>query len=155
MRKILATAALSLLCTTLAVAQNKQAEEADAAYKAGQYFNAIEMYKKAYTSEKKASEKAILIYKVAECYRVLGDAPNAQVWYEKANKAQYTDPITYYWIGEALKEQGKYAEAISAYNKYKEKNPGDKRADASLAACQLAQTWKDSPSRYTVDPEVL
>ena len=155
MRKILASVAFSLLCATLAVAQNKQAEEADAAYQAGQYFNAIELYKKAYTSEKKASEKANLIYKVAECYRVLGDAPNAQVWYEKANKAQYTDPITYYWIGEALKEQGKYAEAIAAYNKYKEKNPGDSRADASLAACQLAQTWKDGPSRYTADPEVL
>ena len=80
MRKILASVAFSLLCATLAVAQNKQAEEADAAYQAGQYFNAIELYKKAYTSEKKASEKANLIYKVAECYRVLGDAPNAQVW---------------------------------------------------------------------------
>jgi len=154
-RKFLACFAFTLLCTTLAVAQGKQAEEADDAFKAGQYFNAIELYKKAYTQEKKASIKAELIFKVAECYRVLGDAPNAQVWYEKANKAQYTDPVTYYYIGEALKEQGKYAEAIAAYNKYKEKNPGDTRADASLAACQMAQTWKDQPSRYTVDPEVL
>mgnify|MGYP003595597142 CR=1 FL=1 len=155
MRKTLACFTFSLLCTTLAVAQGKQSEEADAAFKAGQYFNAIELYKKAYTTEKKASEKAALIFKVGECYRVLGDAPNAQVWYEKANKAQYTDPITYYYIGEALKEQGKYAEAIAAYNKYKEKNPGDSRADASLSSCQMAQTWKDATSRYTVDPEVL
>jgi peptidoglycan-associated lipoprotein len=155
MRKTLACFTFSLLCTTLAVAQGKQSEEADAAFKAGQYFNAIELYKKAYTLEKKASEKAALIFKVGECYRVLGDAPNAQVWYEKANKAQYTDPVTYYYIGEALKEQGKYAEAIAAYNKYKEKNPGDSRADASLASCQMAQTWKDQASRYTADPEVL
>ena len=155
MRKTLACFTFSLLCTTLAVAQGKQSEEADAAFKAGQYFNAIELYKKAYTTEKKASEKAALIFKVGECYRVLGDAPNAQVWYEKANKAQYTDPITYYYIGEALKEQGKYAEAIAAYNKYKEKNPGDSRADASLSSCQMAQTWKDATSRYTVDPEVM
>lgn len=155
MRKTLACFTFSLLCTTLAVAQGKQSEEADAAFKAGQYFNAIELYKKAYTTEKKASEKAALIFKVGECYRTLGDAPNAQVWYEKANKAQYTDPITYYYIGEALKEQGKYAEAIAAYNKYKEKNPGDARADASLASCQMAQTWKDAISRYTADPEVL
>lgn len=155
MRKIVACFTLSLLCATVASAQGKQAEEADDAFKAGQYFNAIELYKKAYTLEKKASDKAALIFKVAECYRTLGDAPNAQVWYEKANKAQYTDPISYYYIGEALKEQGKYAEAIAAYNKYKEKNPGDTRADASLASCQMAQTWKDQASRYTVDPEVL
>ena len=139
-RKFLACFAFTLMCATLAVGQGKP-NEADEAFKAGQYFNAIELYKKAYTQEKKASTKAELIFKVAECYRVLGDAPNAQVWYEKANKAQYTDPVTYYYIGEALKEQGKYAEAIAAYNKYKEKNPGDSRADASLAACQMAQTW--------------
>jgi peptidoglycan-associated lipoprotein len=155
LRKILACISFSLFCTTLVLAQGKQSEEADDAFKAGQYFNAIEMYKKAYTLEKKASDKAALIFKVGECYRALGDASNAQVWYEKANKAQYTDPITYYYIGEALKEQGKYAEAIAAYNKYKEKNPGDTRADASLASSQMAQTWKDQASRYTTDPEVL
>ncbi len=155
MRKTLACFTFSLLCASMAMAQGKQSEEADDAFKTGLYFNAIELYKKAYTLEKKASDKARLIFKVGECYRALGDAPNAQVWYEKANKAQYTDPITYYYIGEALKEQGKYADAIAAYNKYKEKNPGDARADASLASCQLAQTWKDTPSRYTADPEVL
>ncbi|MFT3883881.1 MAG: OmpA family protein [Flavobacteriales bacterium] len=155
MRKLLAFSVFSMLCVSVAMAQGKQSVEAEEAFKKGFYFNAIELYKKAYTQEKKASDKAALIFKVGECYRVLGDAANAQVWYEKANKAQYPDPITYYYIGEALKEQGKYAEAIAAYNKYKEKNPGDARADASLAACQLAQTWKDQPSRYVVDPEVL
>lgn len=155
MRKILACMTFSLLSATVAMAQGSLTEDADAAFKAGQYFNAIEGYKKAYTEEKKASEKAAIIFKIGECYRKLGDGPNSQVWYEKANKAQYTDPITYYYIGEALKTQGKYAEAIVAYNKYKEKNPGDTRADASLASCQQAQAWKDAPSRYQVDPEVL
>jgi peptidoglycan-associated lipoprotein len=154
-RKFLACFTFSLLCSTLAVAQEKRAEEADATFKAGRYFNAIELYKVAYTKEDKASAKAELIFKVGECYRALGDAPNAQMWYEKANKAGYTDPITYYYIGEALKEQGKYAEAISAFNKYKEKNPGSMQADAAVASCQLAQTWKDQPSRYIADPEVL
>ena len=95
--------------------RGKQAEEADEAFNKGFFYNAIELYKKAYTSEKKASEKAVLIFKVAEVYRALGDAENAEVWYERANKAQYPDPITYYYIGEALKEQGKYAEAIAAF----------------------------------------
>ncbi|HMC96231.1 MAG TPA: OmpA family protein, partial [Flavobacteriales bacterium] len=98
---------------------------------------------------------AELIYKVAESYRALGDVQQAQVWYEKANKAQLADPTGYYWIGEMLKQQGKYAEAIAAFNKYKEKKPGDPRADAGIAACQMAQQWVDSPTRYSVDPEVL
>ena len=154
-KKTVACSIFSLLCTTLAVGQGKQAEEADAAFRAGRYFNGVELYKAAYVREDEASAKAALIFKIGECYRALGDAPNAQVWYEKANKARYTDPITCYYIAEALKEQGKYAEAIRAYNTYKEKNPGDARSDASLASCQIAQTWKDATSRYTVDPEVL
>ncbi|HMQ77388.1 MAG TPA: OmpA family protein [Flavobacteriales bacterium] len=151
----LACLSAGLLFSTVAMGQTKLAEEADAAFNKGYYFNAIELYKKAYTTEKKASDKAALIFKVGECYRVLGDAQQAAVWYEKANKAQYSDPITYFHLGEALKEQGKYAEAIAAYNKYKEKNPGDTRADAGINACQVAQQWKDNPSRYSVDPEVL
>ena len=154
-KRTLAASISSLLCTTLAIAQGNHAEEADAAFRAGQYFNGIERYKAAYTKEDDAGSKAALIFKVGECYRALGDAANAQVWYEKANKARYNDHTTYYYIAESLKEQGKYVEAIAVCERYKELNPGDPRADASLASCRLAQTWKDAESRYAVDPEVL
>ncbi|MBK7240779.1 MAG: OmpA family protein [Flavobacteriales bacterium] len=153
--KYLTTISFGMLLTTVTLAQGKLAVEADEAFNKGFYFNAIELYKKAYTVEKTASAKADLIFKVGESYRALGDAQQSEVWYEKANKAQYADPITYYWIGESLKQQGKYAEAIAAFNKYKEKKPNDMRADASILACQNAQKWKDSPTRYSVDPEVL
>ena len=153
--RTLVFSSFTFILPLLSSAQVKQAEEAEAAYKAGRYFNALELYKVAYTKETKAAAKGDLIFQVAECYRALGDAPNAQVWYEKANKARHDDPIAYYHIAEALKEQGKYAEAISAFNAYKEKDPGSKSADAEVAACQLARTWTDQPCRYTVDPEVL
>ncbi len=154
-RKILASLFVTLVFVTTAAAQGKLAEEADDAFKKGFYFNAIELYKKAYTVEKKASTKAELIFKVGESYRAIGDPQQAAIWYEKANKAQYTDPITYLYIGDMQKREGKYAEAIASYNRFKEKKPGDVRADASIAECQQAQAWKDSPTRYSVDPEVL
>lgn len=154
-RKILANLFALLVFATTAAAQGKLAEEADDAFKKGFYFNAIELYKKAYTVEKKASTKAELIFKVGEAYRAIGDPQQAGVWYEKANKAQYTDPITYLYIGDMLKQEGKYAEAIASYNRFKEKKAGDARADASIAECQQAQEWKDTPTRYSVDPEVL
>jgi len=154
-RNILATLSLTLLFATTAFGQSKIAEEADDAYAKGFFFNAIELYKKAYTVEKKASTKAELIFKVAESYRALGDMQQAEQWYERANKAQYSDPITYFYIGESLKQQGKYPEAIAAYNRYKEKKPNDIRADKAIAECQTAQKWKDSPTRYSVDPEVM
>ncbi|MBK7383791.1 MAG: OmpA family protein [Flavobacteriales bacterium] len=155
-RKILVCLSALFLSSTMVLAQGgRLADEADDAFTKGFYFNAIELYKKAYTVEKKAPVKAELIFKVAESYRMIGDVAQAQVWYEKANKAQYTDPITYYWIGQMQKQQGLYAEAIASYNKYKEKKSNDPRADAGIAACQMAQKWKDSPTRYSVDPEVL
>ncbi|MEZ4739441.1 MAG: hypothetical protein R2818_08820 [Flavobacteriales bacterium] len=154
-RKILASLFVSLLFVSTVAAQGKLAEEADDAFKKGFYFNAIELYKKAYTVEKKASTKAELIFKVGEAYKAIGDPEQAAVWYEKANKAQYSDPVTYLYIGDMLKQQGKYADAIAAYNRFKEKKPGDMRADASIAECTQAQQWQDSPTRYSVDPEVL
>lgn len=153
-RKFLACLALGLLATA-ATAQSKLAEEADEAYAKGYYFNAIELYKKAYTVEKTPSEKAELIFKVGESYRMLGDMQQAEVWYDKAIKAQHTDPVTYYWVAETRRQQGKYSEAIEAFNRYKEKKPNDMRTDAALAACEMALKWEESPTRYNVDPEVL
>ena len=155
MRNLLTTIGLGLLFSTASMAQGKLAEEADDAFNKGFYFNAIELYKKAYTVEKKASTKAELIFKVGESYRALGDMEQAEIWYDKANKAQYPEPITYYWIGESLKQQGKYKEAILAYNRYKEKKPADMRADAGIAASELALKWQEDPTRYDVAPEVM
>jgi peptidoglycan-associated lipoprotein len=152
----------TMACLTLvaalgsgAWAQSKAGEEAAAAYNKGFYFNAIDLYKKAFTMERSAAAKAELIYMVGECYRSLGDPAQAEVWYEKANKAQYDDPLTYLWIGESLKEQGKYPEAIQAYMRYKEKKPSDVRADAGIAACEMAQQWIQANGAYQVSPEVL
>lgn len=149
-----------LVCTLLTFVvvcsfAQKPKEDAKKALDRGFYYEAIELYKKSYTVEKDSKEKARLIFMVGECYRAIGDAAQQQVWYSKANKARYPDPITYLHIGEALKEQGKFAEAIASYRKYKDKNPGDLRADAGIAACEIAQQWTDDPTRYTVSPEVL
>ena len=137
--KFLTTISFVMLLTTVRLHKANLPKKPMRRFNKGFYFNAIELYKKAYTVEKTASAKADLIFKVGESYRALGDAQQSEVWYEKANKAQYADPITYYWIGESLKQQGKYAEAIAAFNKYKEKKPNDMRADASILASQNAQ----------------
>jgi len=76
MRKFVACFTFVLVCVAGAMAQSKQAEEADEAFNKGFFYNAIEMYKKAYTTEKKAGEKAVLIFKVVQAYRVLGDGEN-------------------------------------------------------------------------------
>lgn len=129
-------------------------KEADNEFKNEGYYEAIELYKKAYSKEKDVTEKGRLIFQIAESYRYILDMEQAVVWYDKALKARHENPMSYYYIAESHREQGQFAEAITYYNKYKEKAPSDKSADQALKNCEMAQAWIDSPERYIVDPEV-
>ena len=77
--------------------------DADKAFASREYFNAIELYKKAYTKVKKKDEKALVIFKTAECYRLIGDNKQAEAWYTKAIKANYSDPKAYLYLANAKK----------------------------------------------------
>lgn len=153
--RLITCLSISLILALPAVAQKNFAKDADAAFRNEAYYTAKDLYKKAYPKVPKAEEKARIIYQIAECYRLMTDANQAEVWYGKAIKAKYKDPVVHLRLAEVLKEQGKYAEALKAYNKYKERNPGDKRAEDGAKACELAQEWKDNPTRIEVNPEVL
>lgn len=82
-------------------AQKNYIKEADKKFNNGLYSEAIEAYKKASTKEKKKGTKAELIFKTAECYRMLNDAKNSELWYSKAIKAKYPDPKATLLMAEA------------------------------------------------------
>src|SRR5690348_10850574 len=60
---------------------------ADKAYESGDYYDAINLYKKAFTKEKNKAKKGELLFKVGECYRLVNDTKNQEVWFAKAVKA--------------------------------------------------------------------
>ena len=136
-------------------AQKNYKLEADVAYSGFKYYKAIEMYKKAYTKESKGEIKAEILFQIGECYRNKKDGKQAAVWYSKAIKAKYPDPIAMYYIADVYKTEGKYEEAIVEFNKYKAANAGDKRADLGIKSCQMAKEWLDNPSRIVVNPMPL
>ena len=145
----------SLFASITVIAQGPVAEEGDASYHAGYFFNAIELYHRAYAGTGELEGKAVLLFKIAECHRMLGDAEKSAAWYDKATKAHYDDPIAYLHMAEALKVQGRYDEAILVFRKYREKNPGYAAADDAVHDCEQALAWRKEPGRYRVDPEVL
>lgn len=153
--RLIACLSISLMLALPAVAQKNFAKDADAAFRNEAYYTATDLYKKAYPKVPKAEEKARIIFQIAECYRLMTDAGQAEVWYNKAIKSKYKGPEAHLRLAEVLKEQGKYADALVSYNKYKSKVPGDKRAEDGAKACELAQEWKDNPTRIEVNPEVL
>ncbi len=136
-------------------AQKNYKLEADVAFSGFKYYQAIEMYKKAYTKETKNEVKAEILFQIGECYRLKDDGKQAAVWYNKAIKAMYENPIAIYYVADIYKSEGRYEEAIVEFNKYKAANPGDKRADDGIKSCEAAKGWKDSPSRIVVNPMAL
>lgn len=138
-----------------AMAQKNFGAEAESAFSSRQYFNAIELYKKAYTKAKKKEEKANIIFSIGECYRLTGDSKQAEAWYEKAIKANYTDPKAKLYLADAKKAQEKYNEALIQYQSYQTDAPSDPRGENGIKSCELATKWKENPTRYKVDNQAL
>ena len=153
--KTIVTFVVTLMFSVNVMAQKNFALEADNAFKSKQYFNAIELYKKAYTKAKKKEDKAYIIFQIAECYRLTGDSKQAEAWYVKAIKANYTDPKAKLYLADAKKAQEKYNEALVEYQNYQTDAPDDQRGENGVKSCELATKWKDNPTRYKVENMAL
>jgi peptidoglycan-associated lipoprotein len=145
-------AVLALVFISMNVmAQKNYAKDAEKAYDNKQYYTAIELYKSWYAKEKNKEKKAMILFKTAECYRMIGDLKGQENYYNKAIKAKYPDPIAYLHLANAKKQMGKYDEALIEYNNYKKEVPSDPRGEDGAKSAELAQKWKDSPTRYKVE----
>ncbi len=132
-------------------AQRNKAAKADGAYKAGEYFVAIDLYKAAYNSISDKSNKAETLFKIAECYRLVNEPLKAELWYAKAISKEIDNPMATFYLAEMQKMNLKYEEAKDNFKKYKELAPKDTRADDGIRSCDLAQKWMDNPSGYQVE----
>ncbi len=126
-------------------------QKADKYFNTAQYYTASTYYKKSYAKFKKNEDKANAAFKAGECARMMNNNVEAEDWYGKAVKANAKDATYVLRYADALKRNGKYAEAIVQYNAYKEKMPTDPKGAAGVAGSQAAQEWKDKPTRYRVE----
>ncbi|MCF8298673.1 MAG: OmpA family protein [Saprospiraceae bacterium] len=135
-------------------AQKNYTAEADEAFEMNQYYDAVSMYKKAYSKVgRNKVEKKRILFQIAECYRLTNNVKKAEAAYKRVIKAKYPDPIALLYYADAMKMQEKYDLAIIEFKKYKQKVPDDPRGEMGVKSCELAQTWKDNPTRYEVLPD--
>lgn len=132
-------------------AQKNLGREADKHFDNHEYYLAAGYYKKAYEKEKKADKKARFLFQMAECYRHINDLKNAENYYTKAIKAKYPDPIAHLYVAEIKKENMRYDEAIVSFQAYQQEVPSSKEAEMGIKSCELAQKWKDAPTRHVVE----
>ncbi len=152
MRKFLLFYILLSICLYVDCgAQKRKVDRAYEFYNAGEYYLAMDHFKSTYSKSRDKAIKADMVFMVAECYRLMNDPKNAEIWYKKAVRTAYAKPIAQYWFAESLKKNGKYSQAVDEYRKYKQLAPSDARPDQEIRACELAQEWLRNPEAYKVD----
>lgn len=139
--------------STTVNAQKNYTEEADDAYSMKMYYEAVDLYKKAYSKSGNRVEKRRILFRIAECYRLTNNIRRAEFAYLRAIRAKYSDPIVHLRYAQILKNREKYEDAIKQFKIYKEKVPDDPRADIGIESSKLAKDWTENPTRYTVEAD--
>lgn len=154
MRRLLLFLVLIIIVTLPeAAAQKRKTEKAYGAFNAGEYYDAIDLFKDAYSKARKANKnsRTELIFMIGECYRLVNDPKNSETWYKLAVRSSYSKPEAQFWLAESLKKNGKYPQAIDEFKKYKQIAPSDSRADQEIRSCELAAEWMRNPEAYKVE----
>lgn len=134
-------------------AQKRKAARAYDAYNAGEYYEAVDLFKDAYSKTRKGNKelRADFVFMIAQCYRHIDDPRNAETWYKQAVRSSYSKPEAEYYLALMLKKNGKYQQAVEALKKYRQIAPSDGKADQEIRACELALEWLASPEAYKVE----
>ncbi len=144
---------LSLLAVLASCSVSARLKKADRIYANGEYFAAVDIYKKTQpriSSQKQKKLKAEVCFKQGECYRAMGSHARATKSYTQAIKYKYNDSIVYLDNAKSLHALGRYADAAKNYEIYLQNQPDDRTALAGLEGAKNAQAWSKTPSRYVV-----
>lgn len=151
MKLIARVVAVTLLVSVYvdAMSQTSRLRRANEFFDAGGYYEAVELYRRDLDKVSK-EEMGLYLQRIADCFRLMGDARQAEIWYSKAIMRDAPDPIVFFHYAEMLKMSEKYDEALEQYLKYKELIPNDSNAEVGIESCELAKKWIESPTGYEI-----
>lgn len=107
------------------------------------YFIAAKYYKRAHIRNK---EDVTIIEQIADCYRLMNNRKEAELWYAKATSMEDYDPKDILEYAECLVVNNKYNEAAMQYDLFAEKFPSQKNmAYSKSLQCRNALDWQKNP----------
>lgn len=128
-------------------------------FERGEYYDASKTYRKVYNKLTKKEERPLrgeVAYQLATCYRKLNMFARASAAYQNAIRYEYPDSMAFYYLGRSLQAEGKYAQAIKAYQDFLVWKPDNMLAQEGIRGCELAMKNKGSKTtRYVVKPAKL
>jgi len=130
---------------------------AEAAMAIGEYCEAANLYKRAYTRTPSSDKemRGRLAYSMADAYSRFGNAARARGALQSAERYKFTDSLTYLLSGDMHRLSGDYKAAAQKYQLYLDAHPDDAQALAGLADCKAAADIKAAGSAYEVKLERL
>ena len=120
----------------------------------GEYYDASRTYRGVYNKLTKREDRPLrgeVAYKMGLCYRKLNMSARASAAFQNAVRYAYHDSLTHLYLAQSLQAEGKYRDAIKAYQEYLTTDPKDAEiAETGIAGCRKGLGAKESPTRYIV-----
>ena len=143
-----------------AQSQSMKQRVADRLYDELSFFKAVELYQ---DLAKKDNANAYVTRRTAECYRLVGDSKNSEIWYGKLVQETGTDEAKtssaeenvvvaedYYHYAQMLKMNEKYDMANSMMEKFRSLSADNSIANAHVSNADYVAKLKSNPDRYTI-----
>ena len=153
MRKYLYTI-YTLICSVLLLScgADQAVKKGDKFYAVGEYYDAAEQYKKAYsqTPAKERTLRGQRAQKLAECYRRINATSKAINAYNNVVRYKTADSLTHLYLGQLDLKNGQYKEAAKQFQIAADSLPGNELVKNGLKSAQMAPEWKKTGSDYIV-----
>ncbi|MBR0259369.1 MAG: OmpA family protein [Prevotella sp.] len=161
---LLAVGCCLLALMTGCTSADQAVKKGDKFYALGEYFDAANQYKKAYsqTPPKQRAQRGQRALKMAECYRRINYTQKAIAAYNNAIRYKQEDSLMHLYLGQQLMKNGSYKEAAKAFQTFLDSAGNYKFTDSEnyellartgLRSAKLAPAWKQEGSAYTVKRE--
>ena len=126
---------------------------ADAQMARGEYYDASVTYRKIYNNLKRdeRSKRGEVAFKMAEAHRKLNQFARASAAYQNAIRYGYPEPSAQLYLAQMLHADGKYAQAVRAYEEYLMQVPGSPEATSGLEGSHSGSK-KTPPDSWCATP---
>ena len=152
MRKNLTILYLLIITLFPSCGPEQAMKKGDKFYAVGEYFDAAEQYRKAYsqTPTKERATRGQRAKLLAECYHRINATNKAITAYNNVVRYKQADTLTHLYLGQLYLKNGNYKEAAKQFNIASDSLPENQLVKNGIKSALMAPEWKKQGSPYIV-----
>lgn len=153
MRRLIYIICVVVACGAISSCGGPKLATANEQYTRGEYNDAAKTYRKIYNKLTKPEERPLrgeVAWKMGLCHRELNQSARAAAAFQNALRYKYPDSLALLYMAQALHSEGKYPQAIKAYEDYLAFDPDSKIAKVGLDGATMANATRGQRTRYIV-----